>query len=263
MKVADIPESKPLQGRLAVLTGATGALGRCLAQALIEAGASLVACHRRDLSGDAAGWLDALRQCAVQPGQRLARVQADLCRAEGIDRAFEVAARLGGCDILVNSASALLRRRFEETDRAELEALVALNVTAPMACCQAAIAQMRGKARGDIVNIIDVGGGCLPWRRGAAYCATRAAIAMLTRCLALELGPHIRVNALAPGLIDLSREVQAHSCDAALCNIPMGRPATSAEVVAGFLFLLTGPAAMSGQILAVDGGRSARGPSAR
>lgn len=259
MNAADASPSKPLNGRLAVLTGATGALGRHLAAAIVEDGASLVACHHRDLSSGAEAWLNALCHRAALTGQRVEIVQADLCRAEGIAHAFAVAARLGGCDLLVNSASVLLRQRFEEANFEQMADLVALNVTSPMACCQTAIAQMRGRSRGDIVNIIDVGG-LIAWKRGAAYCATRAAIAMLTRCLSLEFAPMIRVNALAPGLIDLpGEEALDKAFDRALRNIPMARPAKVAEVVAAFRFLIAGPSAMSGQILAVDGGRSARG----
>lgn len=260
MGVPDAAESKPIKGRLAVLTGATGALGRHLANAIVEDGASLVACHHRDLSSEHEAWFAALQSGAARTGQRVELVKADLRSAEGIARAFAVAARLGGCDLLVNSASALLRQRFEETSFEEMADLVALNVTSPMACCRVAIAQMRGRSRGDIVNVIDVGGGFIAWKRGAAYCATRAAIAMLTRCLGLELAPAIRVNALAPGLVDLPGEAPITGTSGeALRNIPMERPATAEEVVAAFRFLVTGPTAMSGQILAVDGGRSARG----
>ncbi len=245
----------PLAGRLAVLTGATGALGRHLALSLVEDGASLIACHHRDLSQEAARTLDEARARAVGADQRVLSVQADLCQAEGIARVFDAAARLGGCDLFVHSASMLLRQRFEQTSAQEMASLVALNVMAPMACARAAVEQMRGKGQGDIIQVIDVGGGLIPWRKGAVYCASRAAIAMLTRCLALELGPDIRVNALAPGLIDLPGAVPAE----ALGQVPMGRPASVAEVIAAFRFLVAGPRSMSGEILAVDGGRGAIG----
>ena len=245
----------PLAGRLAVLTGATGALGHHLAMSLVEDGASLVACHHRDLSQEAARALDEVRARAVGARQRVIVVQADLCQAKGRSRVFDAAARLGGCDLLVNSASILSRQRFEETSAEEMASLMALNVTAPMACSRVAVEQMRGKGGGDIVHVLDVGGGLIPWKKGAAYCASRAAIAMLTRCLALELMPDIRVNALAPGLIDLPDAVPPGALD----RVPMGRPAKVAEVIAAFRFLVSGPRSMSGEILAVDGGRGAIG----
>ncbi|MDR0965778.1 MAG: SDR family oxidoreductase [Myxococcales bacterium] len=241
----------PLAGRVALLTGASGALGRHLAETIVKAGASIVACHWRSPL-DTQSWSKALLH-----GQRVIGVQADLSRSDGVDRAFDEALQLGGCDLLINSASILNRDPFEKTSRQAMDALVAINLISPMACCQAALAQMRakeGQGRCDIVNLLDVGGAFIPWKRGAAYCATRAALAMLTRCLALECAPHIRVNAIAPGILDLPPAPPM----AALENIPMGRPGTVAELEAALLFLLTGPASMTGQILAVDGGRSAR-----
>ena len=257
MSNSTFSENRPLAGRVALLTGATGALGSHLALALVEAGASLVACHHRGRT-EVASRLAALERRAGLPSQRVLSVQADLRRPAELARAFALAEGLGGCDLLVNSASRLSRERLEETPREALSALVELNLAVPIACCQAAVAQMRGRGRGDIVNLVDVGGGLIPWQRGAAYCATRAGLAMLTRCLALELAPVIRVNALAPGLTELSPEAQVAD-GPALKSVPLGRPATVAEVVAAFLFLITGPASMTGQVLAVDGGRSARG----
>lgn len=248
MTATSIANEHPLAGRVALLTGASGILGQHLAKSLVAAGASLVACHwQTPIDAD-------LCFEALLPGQRVISVQTDLRRFEEIDRAFETAVRLGGCDLLVNSASLLNRDPFEETSHEVMESLVALNFTAPMACCQAAIAQMHAKeSRGDIVNLLDVGGGLIPWKKGAVYCATRAGLAMLTRCLSLELAPHIRVNALVPGILDLPPAPPA----VALENIPMGRPGMVTEIVAALLFLLTGPASMTGEILAVDGGRSA------
>lgn len=249
-------QSRLAAGETAVVTGATGALGVHLAESLIRAGANLVAVHRRPAAASAER-LSHLASCAETRGVRFEAVQADLADLTSIPPVFEASARMNGCTILVNAASIFIRGPILELSDERLHELTMTNLAAPGACCREAIRQMRTRGRGTIVNIIDVGGGVIPWKNGAAYCASRAGLAMLTQCLALELAPMIRVNALAVGLTELSPE--AGQPDApALTNIPAGRAGKTREIVHAFMGLIDPAAALTGQILAADGGRSLR-----
>ena len=220
----------------------------------MRAGADLVAVHRRPAE-EIAGPLARLASCAARCSVRFESVQADLTHLTSIPRIFEASARIGGCNLLVNAASIFVRGTLSELSDDRLQELVMTNLAAPTACCRAAIPQMRASGGGAIVNILDVGGGAVPWKRGAAYCATRAGMAMLTRCLSLELAPSIRVNALAIGLTELSPE-SADAQSPAMQAIPAGRPGKIDEITHAFMGLIDPELTMTGQILAVDGGRS-------
>ncbi len=242
---------RTLEGRVAVVTGAGVRLGRALAEALCEAGADLVVHHHASAAGAAEVVAHAREQ-----GRRAVAVQADLTLADERERLFAAAERFGGCDLLVNSAAVFERRPIEAIDEAAWQRMLELNLTAPFFCCRAAAAAMRRKGRGDIVNLVDVGGGLIPWRNHAHYCAAKAGLAMLTRCLALELAPVIRVNAVAPGPVLPAEGAELAETERALARVPLGRAGSPADVVAAVLFLLQGSDYVTGQILAVDGGRS-------
>jgi pteridine reductase len=116
---------------------------------------------------------------------------------------------------------------------------------------------MRARGAGDVVNVLDVGGAIDAWKNYSAYCMTKAALAMLTRCLAKELAPQIRVNAVAPGTVLPPEELDAATLDALRQRIPQQRFGAPSDVAQAVLFFVLGPSFVTGQILAVDGGRSA------
>jgi NAD(P)-dependent dehydrogenase (short-subunit alcohol dehydrogenase family) len=109
---------------------------------------------------------------------------------------------------------------------------------------------MRRRGGGAIVNVASLGG-LRPWPSHLAYCASKAALVMATRCLAAALAPQIRVNAVAPGVLD-----PPGAEDAVRRHIPAGRFGTLAEAVEVVLFLLTGAGYTTGEVLSVDGGRA-------
>jgi NAD(P)-dependent dehydrogenase (short-subunit alcohol dehydrogenase family) len=109
---------------------------------------------------------------------------------------------------------------------------------------------MRQRGGGAIVNLASLGG-LRPWPSHLAYCASKAALIMATRCLAVALAPRIRVNAVAPGVID-----PPGAEDSVRRRIPAGRFGTSTEVVEAVLFLLAGGGYTTGEVLSVDGGRA-------
>lgn len=240
-----------LEGRVAVVTGAGKRLGRALAEAIAVEGADLVVHYAKSRAG-----AEEVVAAARALGRRAVAVGADLTDPAAVGRLFAAADELGGCDLLINSAAIFERRPLEEIDDAAWRAMIDTNLSAPFYCCRAAAVSMRRKGRGDIVNLADVGGGVVAWRGLAHYCAAKAGLAMLTRCLALELAPAIRVNAVAPGPV-LPAEGQSEAeARKALERVPLGRAGSPADVVGTVLFLLTGPSYITGQLLAVDGGRS-------
>jgi pteridine reductase len=241
---------QPLKGRVAVVTGAGVRLGRAIALGLGARGAKVVLhCH-----ASRAGAEEAAREIRAL-GAEAVVVQADLTQHAEVAPLFAAADALGGCDLLVNSAAIFERKPLEEIDDESWRRMLDANLTAPFSCCRAAVGTMRKKPGSCIVNILDVGGGLVPWREGAHYCAAKAGLAMLTRCLALELAPHIRVNGVAPGTVLFPEGYGEEERERVVSRIPLGRVGTPQDVVEAVAYLATAPF-VTGQILAVDGGRA-------
>jgi pteridine reductase len=116
---------------------------------------------------------------------------------------------------------------------------------------------MRSRGGGSIVNVPDIAG-TRPFPHHTHYCMSKAALEMLTRSLAIELAPAIRVNAVAPGAILFPEYYDEAKRASVLRRIPMAREGSVHEFAQAVVFLLLGPAFVTGQTLAVDGGRSAR-----
>lgn len=240
-----------LAGRVAVVTGAGTRIGAAIAEGLGEEGADVVVhCHRSRVGAEE------VARIVRGAGGRAQVVAADLSHPEGVHAVFAAADSIGGCDLLVNSAALFEARPLDEADDAHWERVMALNLTAPFRCCRQAAMSMRRKGRGDIVNILDVAGALRPWKGYAAHGAAKAGLRALTECLALELAPTIRVNAVAPGTILPPTSMSADEVERIRKRIPAQRLGSLKELVATVVFLVTGPRFITGQVLAVDGGRS-------
>jgi pteridine reductase len=243
---------RPLEGRVALVTGAGQRLGRAIAEGLGKLGAD-VAVHFHT-SGQGAEEVAARIRA---DGNRARAVTADLADPAAIQPLLETIGQfLGPVSILVNSAGILQRADFLDTSPELLERLWAVNVRAPFLLGQAAAAGMAKAGRGDIVNVLDVAGVAHTWRHHAAYAMTRAALASLTRSTALELAPRVRVNAIAPGLVLPPDDLGAELREVLASNIPAGGFGSPADVVDTVAFLVAGPRFITGQVLVVDGGRS-------
>lgn len=206
----------------------------------------------------AAGWTVAAHHHAHRPRGLAAALRADLSTAEGPDalaRAFR--ARFSRLDLLVNSAAGFEARPLEETDAAAWDAQLDLNARAPLLLTRALLPLLR-RARGSVVNVADVGGGLVPWRGFAAYCASKAALVRLTECLALELAPRVRVNAVAPGTVLWPAGYHAARRRELTARIPLARAGTPGDVAAAVAFLAEAPF-VTGAVLPVDGGRHLSG----
>ncbi len=242
-----------LDGKTALVTGAGRRVGKAIALALAEAGANVVVHYNLSKRG---------AQSAIEEarahGVKAARIRADLSDPEQVERIFaETKDHMGGPDILVNSAALFERIPFGDLDLRAWQRTLALNLTAPFLCCKAALPEMRARGGGCIVNICDIGG-LVAWKGFSHYNVSKAGLIMLTRALAVELAPEIRVNAVAPGTVLFPDDYDADARARIESRIPMGRVGTPEDVAAAVLFFVSGPAYVTGQVLAVDGGRSAR-----
>jgi pteridine reductase len=183
-----------------------------------------------------------------------------LSQASQIESLVEaVENELGPIAALVNSAAIFIRADFLETTEAQLDSLWALNARAAYLMTQAVARRMASRGGGDVVNILDVGGALRAWRHYSAYCMTKAALASLTQSLALELAPSIRVNGVAPGTVLPPENFSPEAVEALKARIPQRRIGSPHDIAAAVRFFLTGPKFVTGQILAVDGGRSIDG----
>lgn len=179
--------------------------------------------------------------------------RANLARVSEIQRLFdEICQTFGRLDGLVNNAAVFRAVDPLEATEEDWDAIHDVNLKGTFFCCQCAAKLMVRSGGGRIVNISSLGG-LRPWSKHVPYCVSKAGVVMLTQALAKALAPDIAVNAVAPGVIhfgeDLPEEI-AH-----LVRItPMRRHGTGEEIAGAVRLLLEGPAFVTGQVLAVDGG---------
>ena len=242
-----------MQGRAVLITGAAKRIGAAIARRLHADGALVVVhCHRsRDAAEQLAGELNAVRagSCAI--------VQADLLETAALPRLAEDAARaFGRLDFLVNNASSFYATPLGTIAPGQWEDLIGTNLRAPLFLAQAAAAHLRA-ARGAIVNVVDIHAE-RPLPDFVVYSVAKAGLAGLTRSLAIELGPDVRVNGVAPGAI-LWPEGGQHFSPSERARIteqtPLERIGTPEDVAGAVKYLLFDAPFVTGEILAVDGGR--------
>jgi NAD(P)-dependent dehydrogenase (short-subunit alcohol dehydrogenase family) len=253
-----------LDGRVALVTGAASGIGAATAVRFAAEGAAVGLVDR-----DAAG-LAGVERTITGVGGRAVAVVADLARRGEADRAVQaVAAALGGLDILVTAAGIIRRHSALETDDDEWDEIVAVNLTAVFRCCRAAIPRMRERGGGAIVTI-GSGWSLVAGPRSVSYAATKAAVANLTRALAIDHGPdRIRVNCVCPGdtdtalLRDEFRQL-GNTAEEGLAGSgaarPLGRVGRPEEIASSILYLVSDEASfVTGTTLVVDGGGLAGG----
>jgi len=243
-----------LAGKRALVTGGGTRLGRAIALALGEAGAAVCVHHHTSV----AGAQQVVSKIAAQ-GRDAFAVRADLSGYEDVSRMFEQIDQKfeGQLDLLVNSAGIFERTPLEEITPSRWQWMFQVNVEAALWCGQLARERMQKAGAGSIVNVVDVSAE-RPWAGYAHYCASKAALLSLTRSMAVEWAPDIRVNGVAPGAVlppDHMSEEEKAKLAAAIPQKRLGTPEDVAETV---LFLLAGPPFVTGAIVPVDGGRSAR-----
>ena len=248
-------DTTPLKGKAVLITGSARRLGAAMARRLHGAGAD-VAIHYRSSSADADALVAELD--AARPGSALA-LQADLLDLASLPGLVEhVTGTFGRLDILVNNASTFYPTPMGEITAGQFDDLVGTNLRAPLFLAQAAAPRLR-LHEGLILNMVDIHGS-RPLKRHPVYSAAKAGLIMLTRSLARELAPQVRVNAIAPGPVmwpeggidpDLKKKI--------LERTALRRPGSPEDIARAALFFAAEAPYVTGQVLAIDGGRSLGG----
>jgi pteridine reductase len=242
----------PLDGKVVLVTGGARRVGAAIARRLHGAGAKVLV-HYRDSEADAAKLESELN--AARP-RSAGKVKAELL-APVAPRALVGAAleSFGRLDILVNNASTFFPVEVGAMEASHWEELIGSNLRAPLFISQQAAPEL-AKNEGVIVNIVDIHAE-RPLKGYALYSIAKAGLAAMTRALALELAPRVRVNGVAPGAIAWPEDGQFPDAERAriLASTPLGRTGTPDDIARAVHFLASAPF-VTGQILAVDGGRS-------
>jgi pteridine reductase len=249
-----MPESNSssLQSKCALVTGAARRIGAVIASRLHAEGAK-VAIHYRG-STQAATELCARLNAERENSAEI--FQADLNDAQQLDSLVQKVLQWSGqIDVLVNNASSFYPTPMGAITGKQWDDLVGSNFKAPLFLAQAAMPALRSTA-GCIVNIVDIHAQ-RPLRNHVVYSAAKAGLAMLTRSLAKELAPSVRVNGVAPGAIlwpedDMSREIKGKI----IAAVPLARQGLPADIADAVVFLTRDAHYVTGQIISVDGGRS-------
>jgi pteridine reductase len=237
-----------------LVTGAARRIGATISRTLHAAGARVVLhCNRsRDEAERLSAELNGTRAGSA------AIVQADLLDLAALPKLVDEAARaFGRLDGLVNNASSFYSTPFGKISEREWQDLIGTNLRAPLFLAQAAAPRLR-ESKGAIVNIVDIHAE-RPLANFLVYTVAKAGLAGLTRALALELGPDVRVNGVAPGAIlwpDAGKHYDPAERDRILATTPLARTGSPEDVAGAVKYLLFDAPFVNGEILAVDGGRS-------
>lgn len=240
--------------RTALITGGAARIGAAIARELHAREIDIVIHYRNSIDA-AAALADELN--AIRPGSA-DTVQGDLLDHETIPRIIdEVAVFNNDLSILVNNASSFYATPLGTVTGQEWDDLVGTNMKAPFFLAQAAAPWLR-KSRGCIVNLVDVHG-IRPKKDFSVYSMAKAANAMMIMSLARELGPEVRVNGVAPGAI-LWPEHEISDIDKAriLSRVPLARHGEVEDIARTVRFLVTEADYITGQLIPVDGGRTAQ-----
>jgi NAD(P)-dependent dehydrogenase (short-subunit alcohol dehydrogenase family) len=241
-------EQRDLEGMNALVTGATSGIGRAAAEALARQGAAVIV-HGRDVTRG-----EAVASAIAAEGGKARFVAADLSQPGGMDELIEQA---GPVDILVNNAGFSWFGPTEELDLATFEQLMVANVRAPYFLVAALAPAMVARGSGSIINIGSMAGQ-VGMPGGAAYGATKAALAAMTRSWAAEFSPAgVRVNTVGAGPVYTAIQ-PPEVTDAVGATTIMAR-AAQPEEISGVIAFLASPKAsyITGAVIAVDGGRTA------
>jgi pteridine reductase len=241
-----------LAGRWALVTGSGRRIGATIAERLHEAGAN-VAVHYFKSSEPADMLVNRFNE--ARPQSAIA-IGADLRSLPEIAGLVEkLIARSGRLDILVNNASSFYPTELGKIAERDWDDLINSNLKAPLFLCQAAQPHLHA-SRGTIVNLIDIHAR-RPLRNFHIYGAAKAGLAMLTRSLARDLAPEIRVNGVAPGAILWPEDGMSDKVKQSIVRkIPLARSGEPDDIARTVLFLVRDAPYITGQIIAVDGGRS-------
>ncbi|MFC4528928.1 pteridine reductase [Dyella halodurans] len=237
---------------VALITGAGKRVGAVIARSLHGAGYDL-ALHYRRSAAEAELLASSLER---QRSDSTCLVQTELADLDALPGMIErILTRYGRLDALINNASAFYPTPVGSATPTQWNELFASNAQAPFFLAQAALPALR-EARGAIVNLVDIYAE-RPLARHPLYCMAKAALAAMTRSLALDLGPDIRVNGVAPGAVMWPSDGKPYDDQQAmLARTPLQRAGSPEDVAGAVLWLLRDAPFVTGQIIHVDGGRT-------
>jgi pteridine reductase len=237
----------------AFITGAGIRIGSAVARALGHAGYDLALHANRSL-----GTLEALADELRKLGRRVTLHAGDLSDADAVEAlAVRVREAWPALDVVVHNAGLYERVDFAAISRKQYRTMMAVNLDAPFFLTQALLPALRAGKDPLVVHLTDVGGE-RPVSHYAHYSVSKAGLIMLTRALAVELAPHVRVNAISPGVVAFPEHFDAAAREEVLRRTPMGREGSVEDVARTVLFLAREAPYITGQVIAVDGGRSAQ-----
>ena len=250
--------SQPLQGQVALVTGASRGIGAAIATTLAESGAD-VAITARDASS-----LHATAAQVAATSRRCLPVACEVTDAASVDAATtQIEATFGPVDILVNNAGVNIPRLALEATEAQWDTILDTNLKGAFLCSQRVGRTMVERRSGRIVNMSSAAG-LIPALERVAYCSSKAGLIMLTRVLALEWAQYgITVNAVAPTFVETELAAQTLNRPGVReyweRTIPLGRIATTGDVAAAVRYLVSPEAGfVTGEVLSVDGGLAMR-----
>ncbi len=241
-----------LTGKTVLITGGARRVGAAVARTLHGAGANLLV-HYRNSARDAEAL--AAEMNAARP-KSAALFQADLLQLDKLPALVEFAIQsFGSLDVLINNASTFYPTRIGEITPRAFDDLVGTNLKVPLFLAQAAAPALR-KSSGLIINIVDIHA-MRPLRDYTVYCSAKAGLHMVTRSLAKELGPEIRVNGISPGPVLWPEQGGDEAARRKIIQRTiLQRMGTPEDIARTALFFAVSAPFITGQVLAVDGGRS-------
>ncbi len=241
----------PLRGKVALVTGGGKRIGRAIALALGRAGANVVINYNHSRAG-----AEATAREIAGLGSLGLPLRADVSRARQVETMFRrVDRQFGRLDLLVNNAGVFFPESWDRLTERDWDRVLGINLKGPFFCAQAAARRMLHQGQGNIINISSLGG-LQAWPSYIHYCASKAALISLTRSLAKALAPKIRVNSVAPGTILFPEEKRDATIRGIIRNTPLLRAGDAQDIAETVLFLATRGRFITGQVFAVDGGKS-------
>jgi NAD(P)-dependent dehydrogenase (short-subunit alcohol dehydrogenase family) len=240
--------SQPLIGKAALVTGGARRIGREIAQQLAAAGADVTLTFRNSRE-DAEATIKAIHE----RGRKSIALQCDVRSEESVRNAIVASLNFHGrLDVLVNNAAVFESAPLEQLSLEQWDTVFETNTRGPFLVAREAIRYLR-KSQGRIINIGSLGG-INAWADHAHYCASKAALHMLTRAMAKAFAPEVAVNCVAPGWIDLGESATEPAAQRFAAKTPMQRNGTAEDVAQAVVFFAGASSFVTGQVLAVDGG---------